>query len=343
MIQKEDWTEPGAHQVAPGVHRIPLPLPHDSLRAVNVYAIETGTDLVLIDAGMAIEECRTRLEQGLSSLGYNLSDISRVLVTHVHGDHYGLAVMLRREFGTKISLGLGEMASLDVIHSRPTADTHPQLRRLREAGAVRLAEEVAELFSAADLVRNLEYPDEWLTASSQISVPGREIIAVPTPGHTQGHVVFADMSSELAFTGDHVLPHITPSVGFESAAGGLPLADFIRSLTTLRALPDLRMLPAHGPTGSSVHSRVDVLLAHHEERLARCQAAVESGLVTAIGVAESFVWTRRRRQFAELEVLNQVLAVTEIAAHLDLLSSQGRIQRRKHEGVVNYSHVRDLR
>ena len=70
------WTEPGAHPVAPGVHRIPLPLPMDGLRAVNVYVLETDDGLTLIDGGWAIEESRTLLEKSLGTLGHGLADIA---------------------------------------------------------------------------------------------------------------------------------------------------------------------------------------------------------------------------------------------------------------------------
>ena len=89
------WSDPGADEVAPGVHRLPLPLPTDGLRAVNVYVLETEQGLVLVDGGWAVEESRTRLEAGLSELGHKLGDITRFLVTHVHRDHYTQASVLR--------------------------------------------------------------------------------------------------------------------------------------------------------------------------------------------------------------------------------------------------------
>src|ERR1700704_1715803 len=97
------WTDPGIFTVAPGVHRIPLPLPNDALRAVNVYAIEDGDGLVLIDSGWSLAQARTDLETALASLGHGLGDVARFLITHVHRDHYTQAIQLRREFGSRIS------------------------------------------------------------------------------------------------------------------------------------------------------------------------------------------------------------------------------------------------
>lgn len=99
MSDAPHWTEPGAYPVAEGIHRIPLPLPMDGLRAVNVYAIESEDGLTLVDGGWAIDESRRHLEEALGSIGHRTSDITRFLVTHMHRDHYTQALTIRREFG----------------------------------------------------------------------------------------------------------------------------------------------------------------------------------------------------------------------------------------------------
>ena len=90
------------------MHRVPLPLPTDGLRAVNVYVLEDGDGLVLIDSGWALAESREALAAALATLGCGLGDVRHFLVTHVHRDHYTQAVELRRIFGSKVSLGAGE-------------------------------------------------------------------------------------------------------------------------------------------------------------------------------------------------------------------------------------------
>src|SRR5437870_2153401 len=112
----DDWTAWGAYEVSPGVHRIPLPLPNDGLRAVNVYAIHSGPDLVLVDGGWALDESRQRVTAALNTLGAGLSDISRFLVTHIHRDHYTQAIAIRRTFGSSVALGIGERTGLAAIH-----------------------------------------------------------------------------------------------------------------------------------------------------------------------------------------------------------------------------------
>ena len=93
------------YPVATGVHRVPLPLPTDGLRAVNVYVLEAADGLVLIDSGWALDVARSALARALASLGAGLGDVRSFLVTHVHRDHYTLGLQLRREFGSTVCLG----------------------------------------------------------------------------------------------------------------------------------------------------------------------------------------------------------------------------------------------
>jgi glyoxylase-like metal-dependent hydrolase (beta-lactamase superfamily II) len=151
--------------------------------------------------------------------------------------------------------------------------------------------------------------------------------AISTPGHTQGHYVFADKSAGLLFAGDHVLPTITPSVGFEPRWVEQPLLDFMNSLVKVRDLPDLMLLPAHGPVAPSSHARVDELLEHHRVRLDQCRAAVAAGAVTAWDVAGELGWTRHERHRDELGPFDAVLAAFETLAHLDLLTLRGDLAR----------------
>src|SRR3954467_12838190 len=110
MSQRMEWTESGAFEVAPGVHRIPLPLPNDGLRAVNVYVLPAGPEpsdgCVLIDSGWALAEAQAQLEESLGELGYGLADVKRFLVTHMHRDHYTMGIELQRLFGSKVAIGL---------------------------------------------------------------------------------------------------------------------------------------------------------------------------------------------------------------------------------------------
>jgi len=337
---RREWTEPGAYAVADGVHRIPLPLPMDGLRAVNVYVLETESGLTLIDGGWAVEASRKQLEDSLRQIGHHPRDITSFLVTHIHRDHYTQAVAIRSEFRTAaVSLGRGERPALELIQNsdRPERSMESQLRL---AGADELAGwwRAASQKGERDLTQ-WTMPDQWLDDDQRIQVGTRTLEAVATPGHTQGHVVFVDREAGLLFAGDHVLPTITPSIGFEAVQAKLPLGDFLHSLLRVRDLPDLRLAPAHGAADRRSHERVDELLAHHDHRLALCLAAVSPFGTTALDVARAVTWTRRERHFDELDEFNAALATLESRAHLDLLVARGRLTAATSEATTVYRPV----
>jgi glyoxylase-like metal-dependent hydrolase (beta-lactamase superfamily II) len=332
------WADPGLFTVAPGVHRVPLPLPMDGLRAVNVYVLEEDDGLVLIDSGWALAESRQALEAALATLGCGLGDVLHFLVTHIHRDHYTQAVELRRIFGSKVSLGAGEHEAIRAVLAGGDTAFAPQLRQLRASGAGVVLERLRAMGEAPrSRPPGWEEPDEWLTPHQEIELKSRTLRVLPTPGHTQGHVVFTDAGNDLLFAGDHVLPHITPSIGFEPVSASQPLGDYLQSLRVVRALPDMRLLPAHGPVTASAHTRIDELLDHHDGRLRECEEAVAAGAGTGYQVACALRWTRRGRHLEELDPVNQMLAVTETRAHLELLVAQGRLMAAADGDVTVYT------
>jgi glyoxylase-like metal-dependent hydrolase (beta-lactamase superfamily II) len=325
------WTEPKVEDLGGGVHRIPLPLPLDGLKAVNVYAITDPGGVDLIDAGMALVTARERLTEGLRELGYGLGDVRNFFVTHMHIDHYSLAVELRREFRSLISLGEDERANMVAAREMVNGTGGHRVfdtENLRRLGASELVSSLSELERQGPAFAAWEDPDRWVADSTDLDLRTRTLRAVHTPGHTRGHVVYHDAASGIMFAGDHVLPHITPSIGFEPTGNRMALLDYLGSLARTLNLPDARLLPAHGPVTGSTHDRVNELLAHHDLRLAETRQAVMAGHATPFEVAKAIKWTRRQRLFSELDLFSQVMSVNETAAHLEVLLARGQVTRK---------------
>jgi glyoxylase-like metal-dependent hydrolase (beta-lactamase superfamily II) len=332
-----DWTRPGVYRCAPDVYRIPLPLPMDGLRAVNVYAIRHGDEITVIDAGWSIPEARDVLAAALAELDAGFGDVRRFLVTHIHRDHYTQAVALRREFGMRVAVGRGEQHGLDTINDPDQPEGPIMAARLRRAGAEAVLAKLSGLRSPHLDMSDWALPDDWIDDGERLAVGERTLVAVETPGHTRGHLVFADEAADIAFCGDHVLPRITPSIGLEPDPNVSPLADFLASLELMRKRPDARMLAAHGPVGMRVHERVDELIAHHARRLDATLAALAEGRSTAYAVAGAITWTRRERTLSELDPFNEMLATLETMAHLEVLVERGRATRTEEDGVAHYT------
>jgi glyoxylase-like metal-dependent hydrolase (beta-lactamase superfamily II) len=317
-------------------------MPNDGLRAVNVYAIDGGAEggCVLIDGGWAVAEAQEALEAALDGIGYALTDIRRILVTHAHRDHYTLGVSLQRTLGTRLAIGIGERENLEEAMVEANSSS---ARALPCLGAPHLAEAWESLFTPeerASSAATFGFPDEWLDDGQVLGAGTRTLTAIQTPGHTRGHLVYLDAAASVLFTGDHVLPHITPSIGFEPVRVDNPLGDFLRSLHLLLTHPDAVMLPAHGAPADSVHKRVHELIAHHDERLADTLAAARAGAGTAYEAARRLGWTRRHTPFDELNLFNQILAISETNAHLVVLTERGQLTRSVDgDGLITYEPV----
>lgn len=334
-----DWTRPGVYPVADGIHRIPLPLPLTGLPAVNVYVLEGPDGLVVIDSGWQSPATRTTLEHGLAELGHRVQDIDDFLISHMHWDHYTMAVELRRELNCRIMVGAGDEGS--IANFDPGQGLYPHmLPLLRAAGADDLAAAVEQRpieTYETDIAYGL--PDRWLVDGDRIPAAGGELRSIARPGHTRGHMVFALDSAGVLFTGDHVLPNATPAIGSDGVPAPNPLGHYLAALDRLLERSDAVMLPAHGRAGGSVHTRVRELLHHHDERLQEIADLVDEGRETAMQIAATLPWTRHRRHLGQLEVAHQMQAVVEVDAHLQVLEHRGIVQAAADNGVRRYARA----
>jgi glyoxylase-like metal-dependent hydrolase (beta-lactamase superfamily II) len=321
------WQRGRPELVAPDVWRVPLPLPDQGLGAVNSYVVRDSGSLLVIDAGQANTAATELLVRALSELGLRLEQVERIVCTHVHHDHYSNGPGLRDASSALLAMGIGERPSLNILADPDRGRIEAVVELLRRGGAAGLAEQMAPVNAGNDMpVSVWRDPDEWLKDGADVILGERQLRVLATPGHTQGHVVLHDPSEGLLFTGDHVLPQITPSIGFEPVLSPAALGDFLGSLRGLLGRPDAIMLPAHGPAGGMVHARVRQLLNHHDERLALTLDQVNAGKDSLFAVAQGLPWTRRGLPLDELSPFNQALAVIETRAHLAYLVHCGRIQ-----------------
>lgn len=313
-------------QVSERVTMIPLPLPLEGLDWVNCFAITGDDGITLVDPGWFGEATERALTHGLATMGAKLADVRRVLVTHGHWDHYSAAVGLRLRSPLEIWLGRGEHHTLDSVKTYvPGEPFFPrQGQLLRDAGADQLAWRL-EHMTPQQFERDIPFgePDHWLDGGEHLDLGGTSVVAWSTPGHTRGHMVFHLPDEQLIMTGDHVLPHITPAVGFERVPDERPLSSYLDSLSLLADGPSAGMLPAHLDRGDDVRLRAQELLAHHEDRLAEVAGFLESGPRTAFDIGTAMRWTGRRKTLDELGPQHAMTAVMEVRAHLEHLVETG--------------------
>jgi glyoxylase-like metal-dependent hydrolase (beta-lactamase superfamily II) len=336
MTSTTDRSSEVVERVSDRIHRIELPLPFDDLEIVNCYAIVGDRGVTLVDPGWSSEESETVLVGALRELGADRADVRRTLVTHGHPDHITLAFAWQEDHGIPLHLGADERPSVAGIPTTPRRFPR-QAELLVRAGATALARVVRDL-PLEDYEQTMRYglPAVWVTGAQVIDCDGVEVAAHHTPGHTRGHMVFEETSTGALFTGDHLLPGITPAIGFELEPEERPLRNYLSSLKLLLGLRDGRMLPAHGPVTAGVHARTRELLEHHEARFATIRSLLATGLTTAAEIAAAMGWTRRERALSELNDVHRMTAIIEVQSHLEVCELRGEVTRTRVDGVDLY-------
>lgn len=322
----EQGTLPAVERVRPGLWSIPVPIPDNPLRYTLAYALEHRDGLTLIDPGWDAPASWTALLAGIASTGHQISDVVAVLATHVHPDHYGLAGKVRQASGAWVGLHAADAALLHTDQATGLPAVAVAARSLfQDAGAPPLDLPRSVMGSALTSFVPTTEPDRLLADGDLLDFGSWSLRVLHTPGHSPGHVCLRDATQRLLFTGDHVLPRITGTIGLHSDGDDDALSDFLTSLATLNdvafALDDV--LPAHEYRFDGLRSRVDELLAHHEQRLDETAAAVRHAPGrTAWDIAQHLSWSR---PWTDIDALMRRLAAAETLAHLQLLRRRRRL------------------
>jgi glyoxylase-like metal-dependent hydrolase (beta-lactamase superfamily II) len=166
-------------------------------------------------------------------------------------------------------------------------------------------------------------PDILFDDGDRPKVPGWDLTAIWTPGHSPGHLCFYEGSQRLMLTGDHVLPRITPNIPYHPQAGSDPLGDYLGSLDKVATYRTEEVLPAHEHRFVGLSSRVDELKAHHEARFKEVIEAIDDGVTTAWDIAAQMHWSR---PWDRIEGFMRRAAVGETMAHLQALQVRGLLR-----------------
>lgn len=312
---------PPVEEIADGLWSLPVPLPMSPLRYTLAYGLLIPDGVVLVDTGLNIDECLEALVEGLRVASRTIEQVRGVLVTHIHGDHYGLAGRVRELSGCWIGLHADDAALIPGRYTEVDALLAAIESWLRQAGAPEA--DLAELRDSSMGLRKLvsiAIPDREIAHEERIDLPGWDLTAVHTPGHTPGHLCFREGRTNTVLTGDHVLPRVTPNVSRNPQSLDDPLGAFLTSLETLRAYGEALALPAHEWRFAGLDARLDELAGHHADRLAEVRACVAAGAETVWEVASSLHWSRT---WESLHGFMRRLALGETHAHLVRLERDG--------------------
>ncbi|MFF5936570.1 MBL fold metallo-hydrolase [Streptomyces sp. NPDC012508] len=335
-----------------GVWSIRVPIPDNPLGHTLVHVLDTDRGPVLIDTGWDDPASWNELADGLTALGTSVRDVHGVVITHHHPDHHGLSGQVREASGAWIA-----MHAADTAVVRRTRESEPGTwldylaRKLAAVGAPE--EHTAPLRAArtgrASTLPGLRsaLPDREIVPGELLDLAGRRLRAVWTPGHTPGHVCLHLEEEHPAglpghgrlFSGDHLLPGISPHIGLyedpDDATATDPLGDYLDSLERIGRLGVAEVLPAHQYAFTDAAGRVRELLDHHEERLTGLLRLLATPL-TPWQLAERMEWNR---PWDQIPYGSRTIAVSEAEAHVRRLVKLGRAEAAPGTDPVAYVAV----
>lgn len=325
-------------EVAPGLYSVRMPLPL-KLDHVNIWVLDDGDGLLIIDTGIADERTREYLRQAQTRLPRK--PITRVLVTHHHPDHCGLADQICDEHGAELLMSAKAYEAAVVLQHRERGTDAPST-------AASLAQHGLSPEAQRYLVDNAGELDALkpgmparfteLVDGETVSVGPYEWQVIFGQGHAPDHVCLyapgesLDGAGGVLISGDMLLPNISTHVGSPATwAPGNPVTQFQVSVRRLAALPaDTFVLPSHGAPFYGARERVVELERHHEQRCITLLSALDKP--HSAGELLAVVFRR------ELDPLQLMFAMNEAVAHLEYMVDRGDVDRLEgDDGIIRYA------
>lgn len=317
------------------LHAIELPTPFP-VGPVTVYLADApGEPLTLLDTGPLHSPTWSALQAGLAALGYSPAHLERIVLSHTHVDHIGLAADLVGASGAQVlshPWNIDRLSDFDADREQTVAFYADLLRRSAVPAAV-----LAAVGWVTKGMKNFARPvavSATLAEGQILRLAGRDWQVIHTPGHSAGLICFYEPQSRLFLSGDHLLADISSNPVVEPPPPGqaerlCSLAAYRDSLRRVAAMDIALALPSHGPAIADVAGLVARRLAFHEQRLAQVLAALRDGARTTWDVVQIL--------FPNRSPLDTFLAVSEVIGHLDVLELEGKIGSEVQDGVTQWS------
>lgn len=304
---------------------IPLPTPF-AVGDVNTYLIRSDP-LTLIDTGTATLPAHNALKIAFANEGVFFESLRRIVVTHAHPDHYGLAPRICEASGADIYVGAGEMAKV-----REGVMWFDLGHLLNEAGIP--YEIIVEMSRWAPKARKLHPRLEQakpLSEGDRLEFDGFALEVFEFPGHTGGHICLYESETRTLFSGDTLLPTITPNPTMEPDPDDpgkrrRSLVQYLESLGRLEQMDLAIVYPGHGDPITDARALIAGYRTHHVRRADRIAGMLGGEPQTAFELA--------KQMYPGRDLGDLFLATSEILAHLDILIDEGRAEAVDADGVA---------
>jgi glyoxylase-like metal-dependent hydrolase (beta-lactamase superfamily II) len=328
-------------EVTPGIYWIELPtlMAESESVHVNTYLIQGDRGFLLVDAGWNTSKSFDALQRQLSEIGADIKDISQIVITHVHPDHYGQAGKIKHLSGAGLALheiekgfiqaryvNIEKMSEL-ILHWLGINGMSPEeLQATRESTM-----EIGKYVIPTD-------PDITLHGGETITAGMFTFQVLWTPGHSPGHICLYEPEKKILIAGDHILPTITPNVGRQPDTRDNTLGDYINSLESIKHLDVELILPGHESPFKAFKPRIEELIRHHEDRNNEVLLSLKDGPKTACQVAKKITWGVTS-DWQDIPLFHQRLAISETLAHLEYLTANGLLEKSTRDDIIYYQQT----
>ena len=322
-------------EIAPGVFWLRMPLPF-ALDHINLWLLEDGDGFTIVDTGIARDDVKSAWRALFTGLMFN-RPVKRVISTHFHPDHFGLAGWLSDILGAPLWMTRTEWltgAMLYADEAGRASDAQVTLFRQHGLDDVRL-EALAGCGNAYRRV--ISAPPASYTRmvdGDRLLIDGCEWSVVVGRGHAPEHACLHCPGKGVLISGDQVLPKISPNVSLSPMEPGAdPLSEYLESLDRLRTLPqEVLVLPSHGLPFFGLHARIDALKGHHAERL--------DGLADHCRKPRTAAETLELLFQRELDAHQIMFAMGESLSHLTHLERKRRVERVEgSDGIIRFAAI----
>jgi len=310
--------------ICPGVGWLRMPLPM-GLNHINLWLLEDGEGWALVDTGMGTPETEQMWEQHILTTLAN-KPIKRLLVTHMHPDHVGMAGWLADRFGLTLEMTGGEYLLCRILVADTFQAPPPEaVGFYRGVGFddAQITAYTSKFGGFGRVVRRLPAAFQRLTDGQNLSIGGRSWEVVVGRGHSPEHACLFCPELNVVISGDQILPNISSNVSiWPTEPDANALDDWLSSCRDLqRRLPeDVLVLPSHGRPFQGAHRRLQSLIRGHEQGLERLLAAMDEPR-RVVDLLDALF--KRTLPMGE----HFFMACGECLAHLNYLLDQGQIRR----------------
>ena len=325
-------------QVIDGIHWFKLPMSPDEPNRdhINVYLIRGDNGYLLVDSGWNTDVSFNTMHNHLVKAGISFGDISQIMVTHIHPDHYGMAGRVKQLSGATIAMHHLEEELIESRYIHLDGLLHETDQALVSNGIPH-----DEMINLRDATVGMEkfimpaYPDIRLRDGDTVTTGEFTFRVVWTPGHSSGHICLYEPDKKILLSGDHILPRITPNISVHPQSIENPLGRYIDALKEVRLLDVELALPGHDEPFNNVTARIDTIIEHHIQRNMEILIALQQETKNTYDIAQE-ITRGTGSKWSDLPAFHQRMAVFETRAHLEMMTSEGYLDVLPRKGIIYY-------